>query len=940
MSELFTFIILGLASGAVYGMSGVGLVLTYRTSNVFNFAYGAVGTLAAYVFYSLNVNHGVAWPVAALIAIVAVGVIGGLVFTVMARPLATAPLTMQVSATVGVMLIIQAACTIIYGDSSLTFPSYLGTSGVSFLGIDIGQSRLIVFAVATVLTIALSFLLRRTRAGISMRAVVEGSTLLALSGGRPNVIRALAWIIGTAFAAVAGLLIAPSVSLNPATLTLLVVQAYAAAALGLFKNIGWTFAGGLLVGVLSSLATYYGTSSGFLRDIAPGLPFFVLLIVLFVVARGRLPQTKLVAEAVRRRTGVRGQLAIAIPVAAVLFLAPQFAESRLSAYASGAALAILFVSLGLLVRESGQVSLAHMGFAAIGAAAFGHFAGHGLPWGVALVVAGLIAVPFGALLAIPAIRHGGLYLALATFGFGLVLSESFYQKSYMLGKSSAGLDVALPGGQVLLSNGTYYLYLGIAALVALVVTLLLSGRLGRFLNAFAQSPVALVTSGLDTMALQVSIFCFAAFLAGIAGALYGSTLGIVTNGSFDPFTSLIYVTVIVIAAGGAPWYAWVAAMAVTLLPEYISGANTTNYLNIMFGVFAIGVATAPAALERLDLQRRMAGLLRRVQLPGLASPVSPEGVAVAFADAGGAAPRIGGGTAEGSRATGTGGGGTEPRRTDGPGGRKLHAVTPPVDEASDILEVRDLTVRFGGLVAVDHLSLRARRGEITALIGPNGAGKTTTFNAASGLVRATSGALVLQGRDVTRLGAAHRARLGLGRTFQEMNLFDGMTVFENIAVVADAQDAGWIPWRQMLPRWKSRRGIEAKVRSTAELCGLEDVLSKPAGVLSTAQRRMVDLARALMASPDLLLLDEPLSGLDLAEGEALMLLLRRLCDEHDTAILVVEHDMDFVVRMADRVYVLNFGRLIFDGDAAAVTGSAVVRDAYIASTDDAVQETA
>jgi ABC-type branched-subunit amino acid transport system ATPase component/ABC-type branched-subunit amino acid transport system permease subunit len=572
------------------------------------------------------------------------------------------------------------------------------------------------------------------------------------------------------------------------------------------------------------------------------------------------------------------------------------------------------------VRESGQVSLGHMGFAAIGAAAFGHLTGDShVPWGVALIIAGLIAVPFGALLAIPATRHGGLYLALATFGFGLVLSETFYQKSIMLGKSSAGLMVPLPGGELLLSNGAYYLLLGIAALVSVVVTLLLTGRLGRFLNAFAQSPVALVTSGLDTRALQVSIFCFAAFLAGIAGALYGSTLGVVTNQSFDPFTSLIYVAVIVIAADGVPWYAWVAAMSVTLLPVYISGENTVDYLNILFGVFAIGIAIVPAALQSLDVQRRIAGIRGRIPIPRLGSRVGDRRVVAAYED--------------GAR--------TEPDLSDDTALTQLHAVPPPAaGGAEDVLEVSGLTVRFGGLVAVEQLDLRAKPGAITALIGPNGAGKTTTFNATSGLVRTSSGAIVLKGRDVTRLGPAHRARLGLGRTFQEMNLFDGLTVFENIAVVSDAQDAGWIPWRQMLPRWKSRQAIGTQVRSVAGLCGLGDVLDTPAGLLSTAQRRMVDLARALMASPDLLLLDEPVSGLDVTEGEALMLLLRRLCDESGTAVLVVEHDMDFVVRMADHVYVLDFGRLIFEGDASSVMESDVVRDAYIGSPDHALEGTA
>lgn len=914
---MFVFIILGLATGAVYGMSGVGLVLTYRTSNVFNFAYGAVGTLAAYVFYSLHVNDGIVWPLAAFIAIASVGIIGGFVFAYMARSLSTAPLTMQVAATVGVMLIIEAVCSIIYGTVTLNFPSFLSTKSVAFLGTHIGKNQLIIFVVATLLTAALTFLLRKTRIGLSMRAVVEGSTLLSLSGANPSLIRAVAWIIGTSFAAIAGLLIAPSINLNPEILTLLVVQAYAAAALGLFKNIGWTYFGGLVVGVLSSVATYYATKSAVVADLAPGMPFLLLLIVLFVMPRGKLPRPRLIAELGRRRPSLRTHALIGIPLAIALILVPQFAESRLTTYTGALAIVILFISLGLLVRESGQVSLAQISFAAIGAAAIGHLAGHGVPWGFAVILAGLIAVPFGALLAIPAIRHGGLYLALATFGFGLVLQETFYAKSIMLGRTSIGLTVPLPGGAILLSNSDYYLFLGIAAVVSVIVTLLLTGRLGRFLNAFGQSPLALISAGLDTTTLQITIFCLSAFLAGIAGALYGSTLGIVSGASFDPFTSLVYVTVIVIAAGGAPWYGWVAGLFVVLLPDYVSGANTANYLNILFGISAIGIAIAPTISETLGLDRRLASLSARLRRQDVTIATAGEGSVSAFDASGEGSPAL---------------------LTNQDFDRLTAIAHGDGTGAGDILELSDVSVQFGGLVAVGGLTLHARRGAVTALIGPNGAGKTTTFNATSGLTKATSGELLLKGQDIGHFGPAHRARMGMARTFQEMHLFDGMSVFENLAVVPDAQDAGSLPWRQVLPRWKARKATEAQVREIARLCGIEDLLEKPAGLLSTAQRRLVDLAKALMASPELLLLDEPLSGVDIAEGEALMLLLRRLCDQRGTAILVVEHDMDFVVKMADYVYVLDFGRLIFEGDAASVMASEAVRDAYIGNAADGALE--
>jgi len=356
---------------------------------------------------------------------------------------------------------------------------------------------------------------------------------------------------------------------------------------------------------------------------------------------------------------------------------------------------------------------------------------------------------------------------------------------------------------------------------------------------------------------------------------------------------------------------------VVLLPDYVSGANTANYLNILFGISAIGIAIAPTISETLGLDRRLASLSARLRRQDVTIATAGEGSVSAFDASGEGSPAL---------------------LTNQDFDRLTAIAHGDGTGAGDILELSDVSVQFGGLVAVGGLTLHARRGAVTALIGPNGAGKTTTFNATSGLTKATSGELLLKGQDIGHFGPAHRARMGMARTFQEMHLFDGMSVFENLAVVPDAQDAGSLPWRQVLPRWKARKATEAQVREIARLCGIEDLLEKPAGLLSTAQRRLVDLAKALMASPELLLLDEPLSGVDIAEGEALMLLLRRLCDQRGTAILVVEHDMDFVVKMADYVYVLDFGRLIFEGDAASVMASEAVRDAYIGNAADGALE--
>jgi ABC-type branched-subunit amino acid transport system ATPase component len=245
------------------------------------------------------------------------------------------------------------------------------------------------------------------------------------------------------------------------------------------------------------------------------------------------------------------------------------------------------------------------------------------------------------------------------------------------------------------------------------------------------------------------------------------------------------------------------------------------------------------------------------------------------------------------------------------------------------LEVDSLTVGFGGLIAVDGLTLTAPPGRITGLIGPNGAGKTTVFNACSGLVTPRSGKVRLSGRDVTRLPAARRARSGLGRTFQQMELFDSLSVLDNVLVGFEASRAGGGVLTQVLSRRGERRAGLALARSLLDVCGLTGLEDAQAGALSTGQRRLVELARCLAGPFSVLLLDEPSSGLDHRETETFGQILRRVVAERGVGILLVEHDMALVMDVCDEIYVMDFGTRIFQGIPEQVQRSDVVRAAYL-----------
>jgi branched-subunit amino acid ABC-type transport system permease component len=276
------FLITGLVTGGVYGLAGVGLVLTYKTSGIFNFAHGALATISAYVFYTLYVSHHVSWPLAAALAVFVVGPFVALAFELLARSLTAAPLAVQVAATVGVLLGVAAAVALIYGVvETRTVPVFLAHGGTHIGGTAVQYADIVTLAIAVTATAALYVFFRLTRTGAAMRAVVDDPALLDLAGRSPVRVRRWAWLIGVGLASASGVLLAPLLPLDPVVLTLLVVQAFGAAAIGAFTSLPLTFAGGLGIGVLASLCTKWFTT-GILAAVPPAVPFIVLFVVLLV----------------------------------------------------------------------------------------------------------------------------------------------------------------------------------------------------------------------------------------------------------------------------------------------------------------------------------------------------------------------------------------------------------------------------------------------------------------------------------------------------------------------------------------------------------------------------------------------------------------------------------------------------------------------------------
>ena len=600
MSQFWPFVVIGLTSGSVYGLAGTGLVLTYKTSGIFNFAHGAIAALMAYLFYDLRQREHVPWPIALIVCVFVLSPIAGYLLERMARRLADAPLVMKVVATVGLLVGLQQFLIIHYGAAEIFTNPFLPKGTFRLVGVNVGYDQLISVIIALAGVAGLTLLFSSTRLGRGMQAVVDQPELLALTGTSPVKVRQRAWYIGTSFAGLCGILLAPTIGLNPLVLSLLVVQAFGAAAIGRFRSIPLTYAGGLLIGVLGALSTKYVTEYPSLGGIPPSMPFIVLFVVLVLAPRRWLVDftTERKARITERRQMPLGVRVVGGLVAAALLIRlPYLVGAHLPVYTSALAYVIIFLSLALLMRTSGQVSLAQLAFAAVGAVASGRLAGQaGLPWFLAVVLGALIAVPIGVLLAIPAIRRSGLYLALATFGFAVLLEQLVYPLGFMFGGSSGTIRAPRPS----LATGDrayYYVVLAFVAAAVGLVVLLNRSRLGRLLRAMADSPTALDTYGTSVTAIKVIVFCLSAFLAGLGGALYGPVTGTASPDDFAALESLVLVVVSVLIGGSEVTASIGAAIAQVVVPGYITSATWKNYLPLLFGAAAVMVAMTEAGLK-------------------------------------------------------------------------------------------------------------------------------------------------------------------------------------------------------------------------------------------------------------------------------------------------------------------------------------------------------
>jgi ABC-type branched-subunit amino acid transport system ATPase component/branched-subunit amino acid ABC-type transport system permease component len=883
----------GLSVGGAAALTGIGLVVTHRATGVLNFAHGAIAMVCAYLLRQFTVEWG--WPLslgAAVTLLLVAPAIGVVLERFVFRPLSVLggdPVRTLV-ASLGVFVLLVGGAALVWGTGARAdAPTLVSADPWGQLG------------VAVALALGVGGVTRWTRFGTQLRAVVDDRSLAVLGGIDADRVAAAGWAFGSFTAGLTGVLLAPYVRLDPYGMPLLVMEVMAVAVTARMRSLPVAVVVALGLGVAQSQLTRLhpaGRAEPLLQAVGANLFVVALLVAALVLPgigdRDALPRT--VTARVATPPG-------AWIVAVVLFLLPLgLAGSDLHTSVQVPALGVVLLSLVVVTGRGGQISLGQAAYAGLGALftallAAGRFPGlPRLPELAALAVAVVLVAPLGVLTGWPAIGRHGLSLALATFAVGVGVSRFVFAQPY----ATSGLSLDRPTGFD--DDRAYYvLELGLLTAALLAAGALRRGRTGRALAAMRDHESGASAAGVRVPALKLTAFVAGAALAALGGAMLGMGLRAFDATAYDPVRGLLWFAAVVVLGGDSA----LGAMAAAALLVGLDAGARGGMAAALIGVLAVFVGRFPGgpyealrtATSRLRPRRRVtptplgARVRRRLRSVETASADGPSAAAPP-----GVGDRPG---PDGPTRAGRGPeGGTPERDATSRRPSTPHTHTPAVPTPGSLI-ARRIRVAYDGFHALDGVDLEVRPGWVTAVVGPNGAGKSTLFHCLAGTLRPSHGRVLFGERDITRLTAHARTRLGIARTFQQLAVFPSLTVAENVQVGAE----------------QGRIADPAAAERALRLFGLDGpVRARRTAGLPTGTLRRVELARALAGSPHVLLLDEPAAGLDTAEVTALARVLRALAAD-GTALLVVEHDLDLVADLADVVHVMTAGRVVTSGPA-------------------------
>ena len=596
MTDFLAFTIVGIVTGAIYAVAASGLVVTYTTSGVFNIAHGAVGMLMAFVYWQVRYDWGWPAPISLVFVVLVVApLFGVLVDRTLARNLDKASLVSRLVVTIGLLLILMGLAINLWPPEGRRIDGFFGPGGLDLGPILVSWHELTTVVIAAAVALGLRLIMFQTRAGVTMRAVVDHRGLATLVGARPARSSMLSWALGSSLAAVAGILLAPVLQLNVQALTLLVVNAYAAAMVGRLRSVPLTFVGALVLGLAESYAVGYLPSDGIFANVRLAIPTLMLFIVLLLLPEVRLRGGSTVAARMPRLVSLRGTLvAGAALIGGAWAFAAVASDATLTDVAPGLALGLIALSMVPLTGWAGQVSLCQMTFAGMGAFAMTKVATDGSPVGLLAAVA--IAVPVGALVALPALRLQGLYLALATLAFAVFMDSVFFIRSDVFSDlGSVRVERLEVLGVSFESDRAYFVLLATAfALCAVGLLALRRGRFGRRLSALRDSQVACTMMGMNTTVTKLQVFALSSAIAAVGGVLLAGLRGSAGAGDYTMFSSLPLVLLAVLGGITAVSGALVGGLVLAGLPVLAEEVSGLEALAILLpGIIGVTLARRP-----------------------------------------------------------------------------------------------------------------------------------------------------------------------------------------------------------------------------------------------------------------------------------------------------------------------------------------------------------
>ena len=961
------YLFAGIALGSIYAIAASGIVVTYVSSGVLNFAFGSIAFFLARLYYFLNTQHGWDQLPAVVVSVFLAGpALGAFLYLVLFRHLRLASPLIRIVSTIGVSVALPAAALILFGNETITTAPGLASQPeptYTVFGAVVTLDQIIAFGCVLAVVIIGTVILQFTDVGLKVRAMVDTEAMTSLSGVSPARISICVWMVTTALAGLVGVLAAPSSGLTSDGMTTLMASAFAAVVAARLRSLPVAVGVAMAMGIVTDVIQEWLPANNSLTSaIITSIPFFVMgaFLLAYILISGRINEAASTGGALDRairpmgggeeaavsagasvvttRTGWSWNMLGPVAIVAIVALLPALLPGYwLTLLAGGLAFAVIFLSFTMVVGEGGMIWLCQATFAGCGAIATAQLAtNHGFNPLLAVLIGGLVTVPIGVIIGLLTIRLGNLYVALVTVTFGLLFETLVFTRNLFY-QDGFGVVVSRPG--FLLDDKSFsWFCLAVFVVIAVFVVNLRRSTTGLALAAVRYSEPGARTTGLSILGMKLLVAGIATFIAAVGGGLlalnYGSALPLP---SYATIGGLVWLAVFVTIGLRSITAAVIGGLTFTLLPGVFQSYLPVAWGNVptlLFGLGAIAVAANPEGqvVANVRMARNLA-----LKIMKLRTANESPGPAVAAAAVGGSdvadiletSP-----VSALAERTGPVSASAVMNGVDGVDGVDAASTAPR-------LECHDITVRFGGIVAVSSVSLSVPPSTIIGLVGPNGAGKSTLFSVLSGLRQPNQGRVLFEGADITQTSAARRARLGLARTFQHPEMFAGLTTREHVQLALRASTSHSRIWSDAV----TGRGFRPADKEEAtrvdvllDALRLTEIADRPVAGLPLGMTRLVEIARALAANPKVLLFDEPSSGLDAQETEQVMQVLRRAVERTGVSLLLVEHDVGMVLRLCRYIYVLDFGKKIGEGTPEQIRANPAVHAAYLG--DDQSTETA